>query len=313
MDENDCHVLSSMLKVLPTDDEIDLFNVISDENKIYSKEDLFIYELVKSKMIRPLESLKCLIYMADFEEEITRYEDSIDSIVVACNDILKSEFVVLFWSVYLLLANYMMSSKPGGGIIPCLKVESIESLPNTISPKNKSIALIHYIVHFFEENYPHLLANQLNDLNLNVASEFSIDSLKSDVSELDRGFKSLIDEMELRKQEEREYSKLSLFLKENEIRLNSVLANIKHAKDTYTILLSYFCEDSSVKNTEFFGYWLRFSNSVKDAKAKNKKLVYTQDDVAAIPLENKYDNSNEFIVQNEDVSIIAPTKNLSTA
>lgn len=298
-------------RIEPNADEIKAYREYNfqkkDPNEL-TDEDRFMFKL--SRVERLPAKLEIMSFMSTFFELVHAVRPRIEAIYLASKSTRNAKKFKKILEIILAFGNYMNSSKKGAAY--GFKMSSLDNLSITKSSDKKS-TIVHYIVDIVSTKYPDLKGFESELRYIEKAAQFSLENIMTDVTELEKGMKLTLHELNARQNAPPNPSKtqrniaLKDFCDNASEQLKKLKVDANNAKQSYTDCLEHFGEDAkSLDANAFFAILMRFSMNWKAAESENikrEKLRKAQELQKAIQENNNQDNSRNTVNNKNAVNL----------
>uniref|UniRef100_A0A5S6QAW8 FH2 domain-containing protein n=1 Tax=Trichuris muris TaxID=70415 RepID=A0A5S6QAW8_TRIMR len=253
-------------RILPTAEETKAYKEFEQMKKPVDslcEEDSFLLEL--SHVERLGQKLQILNFMGTFKESVATIVPVLDCVTSASQSLRKASKFGRILEVVLAYGNYMNSSKKGG--VYGFRVKSLDMLPFMKSPADKSISLLHLVAATVRRRFPDLLSFDDEFDQLDKAAASSMETLPSEVSELERSYDLVKKECTLRGDT---VPSLVNFLASIEGDMQTLRSSFKRADEAFKACVQYFGETTQgMTCATFFTIFVNFVKHWKQADADN--------------------------------------------
>ncbi len=263
-------------RMVPVEAEIKAYREYSAAGKDIEKlteEDRLMRQF--SSVERFTTKLQIMSFMASFDEIVRLVKPQVDTVSVASKSLRNSKKMKRVLELILALGNYMNSTKKG----PCygFKLESLDSLTITKSSDKKQ-HIVHYLADLVHDKYPEL-KNFISELKfIDKAAQYPLENILTNVRELEKGMELTRRELDKRlslinaKDKSDQNQSLQDFVDKASEIVIKLRSDTDSAQNAFKDVVEYFGEDSKSFDTNtFFGYFVRFFATWKNAEEENLK------------------------------------------
>ncbi|XP_045205613.2 formin-J-like isoform X2 [Mercenaria mercenaria] len=256
--------LKSLQKILPSQEEVDLFRSFDgDRAKLGSAEKFFMCLMGLPNYRLRVEGL---LIKEEFNANIEYIRPSIDSVIEAAKDVKENKNLHELLYLVLLAGNFLNAGNYAGDAAG-FKLSSLLKLTEIRANKPR-MNLMHYVVMQAEEKNPALLGFPDEMKFLKEASLASVENLTSDIKTLDEKLERInknIDSVgsDFKRQMEG-------FLKSARKEMYNLKEDLKDMESLRLELADFFCEDENTfKLEECFKILQTFCDRFNKAKTEN--------------------------------------------
>jgi len=226
-----------LIPIVPTDEEIEQFKEYAARNngtyEGLSVEDQFMAQFMNIERLG--HKLKILSFMAGFEESVKLIEPQLKNITAASKCIEEATLFHKVLEVVLAFGNYMNSSRKGAAY--GYKLASLDTLAILKSPTDRSVTLLHIICETIAKKFPELMKFHEQLKFAENASGVSLESLLTDIKDLEMKFALATKELELKGEEAP--ANLRQFVETARPKMESLGENCKLATEAFTSCVNF--------------------------------------------------------------------------
>ncbi|KAI8846857.1 hypothetical protein BC829DRAFT_445004 [Chytridium lagenaria] len=297
------HILSELLKVVPTDEELaslkqyenDVDNLASAEKFLFAMSEITHYE----------KKLKAMFFKSAYDEYMDDAETLVTSLRRATEDVKESKKFKEMLKVILALGNYMNSGQRGGAY--GFKLNSILKMADTKSTiTNRKHTLLHYLTELIPKKFPEIVGFQDELAHVEDGAKVTIPAIRQVLMTIRENLKTSENLVNILEKEEGAVpvpapapadpksgrvspSKLKpaaatgknaflvtlkTFYQSAQSAYEELDAKFKTADKEFEGLVNVYGEDPKVTTPEeFFGIFFKFVQSYNAAKADNEHAV----------------------------------------
>ncbi|KAH9488450.1 hypothetical protein Btru_062772 [Bulinus truncatus] len=256
--------LRSLLKLLPSQEEIDAFNAFDgDRERLGNAEKFFIILMGLPNYRMRIEGL---LIMEEFNTNMEWIRPSIEAVIQAARDIQESKSLKELIFLILVSGNYLNSGNYAGNAAG-FKLSSLLKLTELRANK-PGVNLMHYVAQEAAEKNARLLKFPEEMKFLKDASQVSVETLATDINSITNKVRAITDQICLAGKDFQQ--QMSIFLKEANIEVAELQEDLKEIEEIRAEMATYFCEDiSTFKLEEFFRILQTFCDKLKKAHEEN--------------------------------------------
>jgi hypothetical protein len=168
----------------PTADEMEAIGAYDGDLSLLAPTDKFYREV--GQIPRLTNRLNCWAFKFKFANETAQIQPDLETVTLACSEILNSKRFKEFLSVVLAIANFLNGKQARMKDNYGFQLSSLLKLRDTKSSDNKT-TLLQYIGVFCEQKYPHLVDLAADFEHLEQATRISVPDLVSEIKKLQLG------------------------------------------------------------------------------------------------------------------------------
>lgn len=271
--------LKEMKPFLPSPEQIGKLNVYrnasEDELSELHSSDRLMVQLIKIDRLG--QRWDCMLYKANFEEQVTLLEEGARKLYEASESLLGAENFKEVMRLILLIGNYMNNTGHKGGAFG-FKVSSINKLVDTKSVNNTT--LLHFLERTIHKEFP-AMETFLDELAKPAeAYRVNLQELRKGLGELRTGLKTIRNELEQyfntveAKEADNAYGKrMWRFHAEATERLAELGDDVTLADTKFSDVLKHYGEDEkNMQSSDFFGIYKTFVTSYKRCQNDNREI-----------------------------------------
>ncbi|KAL0478379.1 hypothetical protein AKO1_008596 [Acrasis kona] len=292
----------------PTSDEMEAINNYDGDISMLAPTDKFYREV--GQIPRLGARLNCWAFKFKFAAEIAQIQPDLETVTLACSEMINSKKFKEFLSVVLAVANFLNGKQNRMKENYGFQLSSLSKLRDTKSSDNKT-NLLQYIGVLCENKYPHLLELSSDFEHLEQATRISVPDLINEIKKLQLGvgavqnetdqYNKLIDktwaddgpeQVAERKKNDLFLQMMNKFLATANKQVSEVEGSLIAMNDQLSQLADSFAEDAkiiTVNPTDFLtkmnSFFISFRQSIDDYKKQReaderKKKRAEQDAIA---------------------------------
>ncbi|XP_059179273.1 formin-J-like [Physella acuta] len=256
--------LRSLLNMLPSQEEIDAINSFDgDRSKLGNAEKFFITLMGLPNYRMRIEGL---LIKEEFNTHMEWIRPAIEAIIQAAGDIQDNESLKELIFLILISGNYLNSGNYAGNAAG-FRLSSLLKLTELRANK-PGVNLMHYVAQEAAEKNPKLLRFPSEMKFLKDASQVSVESLVTDVSNIANKVRAITEQICLAGKDFQQ--QMSSFLKEANVEVNELEEDLKEIEHIRTEMATYFCEDlKTFKIEECCAILQTFCDKLKKAYEEN--------------------------------------------
>ncbi|XP_065897547.1 formin-like protein 2 isoform X2 [Dysidea avara] len=246
--------------LIPNDNEVKKIRTFLDDKKnpeTLPDEDRFVFELYMVERLGP--KLQVMEYMGNFYDDLNVLSQQVDAVIAASNSVLTAIKLKKVIEIILAVGNYMNSSKRGG--IFGFRLQSLDILSELKSTDGR-MTLLHYIASLIEKQFKDLSDFTDELFYLDKAASVSLELLKQDVKQMQKGFSVGASELVHNKANTR----LKEFVLDAEPKVNKLEHDLETGQESFENVVKFYGENPRhTQPSTFFGIFHRFSKAYRQA------------------------------------------------
>ncbi|CAL1534864.1 unnamed protein product [Lymnaea stagnalis] len=256
--------LKSLLKQLPSQEEIDALNAFDgDKERLGNPEKFFLILMGLPNYRMRIEGL---LVMEEYNANMEWIRPSIEAVIQAARDIQESDTLKELIFLILVSGNYLNSGNYAGNAAG-FKISSLLKLTELRANK-PGMNLMHYVAQQAAEKKPKLLKFPEEMKFLKDASQVSMESLTTDVTNIASKVKAITEQIVMAGRDFQQ--QMSIFLKEANIEVRELEEDLEEIEQIRHAMATYLCEDiKTFKLEEFFKVLQTFCDKLKKAHEEN--------------------------------------------
>ncbi|CAG5127924.1 unnamed protein product, partial [Candidula unifasciata] len=256
--------LKSLLKLLPSQEEIDAINAYTgDRDKLGIAEKFFICIM---KLPNYRMRIEGLLMMEEFNINMEWIRPSIEFVIQAARDIQASQSLKELIYLILISGNYLNSGNYAGNAAG-FKLSSLLKLTE-IRANKPGMNLMHYVAQEAEEKNPKLLKFPQEMKCLKDAAQVSVESLTTDINNIAGKVRAITEQIVCAGADFQQ--QMAFFLKEANFEVVELEQDLKDIEKIRVELATFFCEDvKSFKLEECFKIMQTFCERLQKATEEN--------------------------------------------
>ncbi|KAH3763660.1 actin binding protein [Pelomyxa schiedti] len=269
--------VSSVLKVIPTPEEIETLRAYPDPPSTLDKPEQFLLEIAKVPRLQ--QRLDALSFQQQFQDKMNEVEPMCKSVVLACQQLVTSKKLITVMEFVLAIGNFVNANSFRGGLYG-FKMDSLLQLSQTKSSSDPKQTFMHFIIDALGNQSPELPEWWDEVSAVDEARKVSLTQLASDVAGLRKGVKLVQTEIEAATSEDpmdKFKDIMTVFFKTASDDFTRVETAFKEAEEAFKKVLVFFCEDPKTTPEEFFGtvntFHIEFEKAKKDIKLIKEKAI----------------------------------------
>ncbi|XP_065578323.1 FH2 domain-containing protein 1-like isoform X2 [Artemia franciscana] len=269
-DEIGAERLRGLLKILPTNDEVEaLKSFDGDHNRLGSAEK-FLLQLIAVPSYRL--RIDAMLLKEEFSANVTYLEPAINAMIVAGEELKEDQRLRELLYMVVLAGNFLNSGGYAGNAAG-VKLASLQKLTD-IRANKPGMNLIHYVALQAEKKDKALLEVADNLPALEEATKATTDQLKNDVAALDLKVTRITKQLESQPTGSDIKEQMDEFLKLAETQVNELKEDLKMLDQIRSELAEFFCEEKETfKLEECFKVFFNFLSKLKHAVLDNQKRL----------------------------------------
>jgi dishevelled associated activator of morphogenesis len=244
--------IRALLKVVPTQDELDQINEFPNPEELGGAEQFL---MALGSVTRLEARLKALLIKDGFEKRSTAVEEQMNILEKTIEEVRDSSKLKDFLAFVLKIGNFMNGTGARGGAYG-FKLQDLVKLGDTKSFDNKT-TLLAYMIEYFEKSKPELIKLADDFPTIQEGSRESLNEVVKDCNQLegDRNFAK----NQLREDEVDDFSKtITAFLEEADSSLGNLTARKTSIEQKFKNLKKSFGEQPAVDTNDFFEGLVKF-------------------------------------------------------
>ncbi|EGF84247.1 hypothetical protein BATDEDRAFT_34176 [Batrachochytrium dendrobatidis JAM81] len=265
--------LSKLCKYAPKEDELDILK--SYEGDLSELGDAETYFIALMDIPRIEMRMNSMIFRRRFNDEIDEITTDCSTLLLACDQILKSNLLRELLQAVLIIGNYLNGTSFRGNARG-FRLESLMTLRDTKANNGKAVGtLLHYLAQYLQKNQQHVLEYMSDMPSVEAASRVSFNSLEDSIRQLRSGWQSIQLELETYKSQgfpkdtqDRFLDCFDTFLSKTKTPLDTAEETVKELRIKLDQVFHYFAEDVSdrMRSPEkFFDIFPTFSRNLQRA------------------------------------------------
>ncbi|XP_034249251.1 formin-like protein [Thrips palmi] len=268
-------------RMCPTEQESKAYREYILEKKdinLLTEEDKFLLQLSRVERLNTKLTIMC--YIGNFFDNVHLITPQVHAIISAASMVKNSAKLRRILEVILAFGNYLNSSKRGPAY--GFKLQSLDCLLDTKSADRRQ-SLLHYIAQTVRVKFPDLLSFESELLYIDKAATVSLENVRTDLTELEKGMEVVRREAEQRGNNPSAVGNaanngaslvLKDFLANAEEKLRRLKTDVKNAQETFRDCVELFGESPRTTDANaFFSLFVRFSRSFKMADQENEQRL----------------------------------------
>lgn len=293
-------------RMCPTEQESKAYREYVLEKKdinLLTEEDKFLLQL--SRVERLTTKLTIMSYVGNFFDNVHLITPQVHAIISAASMVKNSAKLRRILEVILAFGNYLNSSKRGPAY--GFKLQSLDCLLDTKSADRRQ-SLLHYIAQTVRVKFPDLLSFESELLYIDKAATVSLENVRTDLAELEKGMDVVRREAEQRGNNPSAVGNaanngaslvLKDFLANAEEKLRRLKTDVKNAQETFRDCVELFGESPRTTDANaFFSLFVRFARSFKMADQENEqRLRLEQAALASKQIEDQNAAPNQEVIR----------------
>ncbi|KAJ8309781.1 hypothetical protein KUTeg_011646 [Tegillarca granosa] len=261
--------LTTIRRYQPTQDEVEMYKMYSNRRHELHPVDQFMLQLCEIKCLRIRLDLVLILW--DFPRQMACVSETVDNLVKACDQLLRSKSMIAVLLYMLSIGNYMNSRyhklDKGFQLTSCERFISIRG-------GDGKYTLLHFLIDQLTASDPQLLdwtksvSAVKNCQNSSVkALSAEIEVLKNDLNKMKKDLKTLKSELKSSNQDDITFCKnAQKMLTDWEAELDKVTSKCNSAQQKYHNVLDKYGESVFLPSDQFFTSVSRFIEQFDNAK-----------------------------------------------
>ncbi|CAG5134241.1 unnamed protein product, partial [Candidula unifasciata] len=256
--------LRSLLKLLPSQEEIDAFNAYKGAIDKLGNAERFFFCLMKLPNYRM--RIEGLLIMEEFNINMEWIRPSIEAVIQAAKDIQDSQSLKELIYLILISGNYLNSGNYAGNAAG-FKLSSLLKLTE-IRANKPGMNLMHYVAQEAEEKNPKLLKFPEEMPFLKDAAQVSIETLTTDINNIASKVRAITEQIVVAGMDFQQ--QMAVFLKEANVEVLELEDDLSDIEIIRQELATFFCEDiRTFQLEECFSILRTFCERLKKATEDN--------------------------------------------
>lgn len=244
-------VLRQLLTFAPDDREARAIRKQEREDESLLEPAERLYLEIAASVPTYRERLRTVLLKAQFEERIALIKPHLETVIMACQELLTSEKLTIFIELLLTMGNIMNNSNASA-----FKITFVTKLMDYKSSVNKTTSVLDYLTRVIIKKCPHIAALEDDLRHVKDASRVPLKTLDKEISKLTSEIEVLEQDVEKINrecsiEEDVFQASIELFAVTAEEELKDVLALRKTVERKFHLLVRYFGE-GSIKPEELF-------------------------------------------------------------
>jgi len=235
---------------------------------------------------------KCMLFQIQFKSRIEEINESIETLLTACNDVKSSERLQKLMAIILTIGN-QINTGGDGNMAAGFTLDALLKL-NEAKAFDKKTSVLQYVIKVINKNDPTILKFKEEILSIEKAKDITLDAMLGDLKQLQseleevkkaaevegeklRGddgkltnpnIKMTLAELKEQKtsnriingvkyfnqmEHEKEFTPMEIFSQSAEFQVLEATEKTDEVKDGFSSVLKYFGEDEKMSTTDFFG------------------------------------------------------------
>ncbi|XP_012286898.1 uncharacterized protein LOC105703237 isoform X2 [Orussus abietinus] len=268
--------LRGLLKILPEVEEVEkLKNFEGDKSKLGNAEKFFLQLMqVPNYKLR----VECMLLKEEFEANISYLEPSINSMILAGEDLMTNKALQEVLYMVLVAGNFLNSGGYAGNAAG-VKLSSLQKLTE-IRANKPGMNLIHYVALQAERKRKDLLDFARNMSTLEAATKTTVEQLSNEFNSLDTKIKKIKSQIQLPTTDNDIRTQMSQFLQIAEQEMKELRKDMAELECVRQSLAEFFCEDTNTfKIEECFRVFHHFCQKFNEAVAENERRRIQEEQV----------------------------------
>eukprot|EP00062_Callorhinchus_milii_P016462 gi/632967768/ref/XP_007900164.1/ PREDICTED: protein diaphanous homolog 1 [Callorhinchus milii] len=265
-------IVQNLLKQLPEQDQLSALAELKDEYDDLSESEQF--GVVMSSVTRLRPRLQAILFMLQFEEQVSNLKPDIVSVKAACEEVRSSDKFAKLMELILLVGNFMNAGSRNAGAFG-FSISFLCKLRDTKSADQK-MTLMNFLGEICEEQYPDILGftEELN--HVEKASRVSAETLQKNLEQMGKQIstleKDITDFPEPQDEHDKFVEKMTSFVKVAREQFDKLSTMHENMEKEFEDLGQYFIfNPKKISIEEFFGDLCNFKNMFLQSVAENKK------------------------------------------
>ncbi|BFZ14740.1 hypothetical protein BsWGS_17779 [Bradybaena similaris] len=292
--------LRSLLKLLPSQEEIDAFNAYSGHIDKLGNAEKFFFCLMKLPNYRM--RIEGLLIMEEFNINMEWIRPSIEAVIQAAKDIQDSQSLKELIYLILISGNYLNSGNYAGNAAG-FKLSSLLKLTE-IRANKPGMNLLHYVAQEAEEKNPRLLKFPQEMSFLKDAAQVSIETLTADINTIASKVRAITEQIVVAGVDFQQ--QMAIFLKEANVEVLELEDDLRDIEIIRQELATFFCEDVKAFHLEECFSILRtfcerlqkatednVQRRLQEAKTERRRRISTEVRQSPRPDEQHMNKNNE--------------------
>uniref|UniRef100_A0A2C9JDZ5 FH2 domain-containing protein n=2 Tax=Biomphalaria glabrata TaxID=6526 RepID=A0A2C9JDZ5_BIOGL len=256
--------LRSLLKLLPSQEEIDAINTFDgDRDRLGNPEKFFIILMGLPNYRMRIEGL---LIMEEYNTNMEWIRPSIEAVIQAARDIQENKSLKELIYLILISGNYLNSGNYAGNAAG-FKISSLLNLTELRANK-PGMNLMHYVAQEAAEKNPRLLKFPEEMKFLKDASQVSVETLTTDISNIANKVRAITEQICVAG---RDFQlQMRHFLQDANVEVDELEEDLVEIEEIRVELARYFCEDiAAFKLEELFKILQTFCDKLRKAHEEN--------------------------------------------
>lgn len=273
------NMIKQFLQFIPTDEDATLIRdfVKNDEAKVsdLARAEQFFWEMLK--IPRYEQRLLCINYKMKFVERISEIRPDITIVHETAAMLKDNKKIAKLLEVVLAIGNYLNGDSFRGQAYG-FSIDLLSKLGDVKGAGSK-VTLLHYLASLIDKKFNELKDFTANFVALEKATRISLVTIGQEISDLDKGMKDLVKELDLSvKAGDTVFScALENFINENAPILEDLKLQRDEMETCFKHCVEYFGDDSKTATPEtFFGVFNAFISNYEKARKDNEKEMEAQ-------------------------------------
>ncbi|XP_037813759.1 formin-J-like [Lucilia sericata] len=264
----DLEKLKDLVKFVQKEDGVKSVETFQGDDKLLADAERFLYLLLKVPNFKL--RIDSMILKEEYALNLTYLEPSLNAIIQAGNDLMKSEKLKEVLGFIILLGNYVNSGGYAGNAIG-IQIASLTKLTELKANKT-GMHFLHKIVMELE-NYNAELLDFTNELSfLQNVYKVNIDEIEKDFKNLENALDIIRRQIELPTTQEDIKQQMSEFLHNAADKIETLKKLLEEMNALRITMAEYFCEDvATFKMEECFDIFYKFCEQFKQSLKENQK------------------------------------------
>ncbi|XP_046808498.1 formin-J-like [Lucilia cuprina] len=264
----DLERLKDLVKFLQKEDGVKSVETFKGDDKLLADAERFLYLLLKVPNFKL--RIDSMILKEEYRLNLTYLEPSLNAIIQAGNDLMKSEKLKEVLGFIILLGNYVNSGGYAGNAIG-IQISSLTKLTELKANKT-GMNFLHKIVMELE-NYNAELLDFTSELSfLQNVYKMNIDEIENDFKNLENALDIIRKQIELPTTQEDIKQQMWEFLNNAADKIETLKKLLDQMNTLRITMAEYFCEDvATFKMEECFDIFYKFCEQFKQCLKENQK------------------------------------------
>ncbi|ORY53477.1 FH2-domain-containing protein [Rhizoclosmatium globosum] len=264
-------IINELLKVVPTDDEIQSIKLYENEVENLAVAERFFQAM--SGISSYEQKLRAMYFQSSYDELLDDVENMIGWLKRATWDVRDSKKFKELLAIILALGNYMNSGQRGGAY--GFKLNTLLKLIDTKSSiQNRKHTLLHYLTEIMPKKFPEVIGFQEELSHVDDGAKVTIPQIRQIVVSIRdnlSSIKGLLSKLENDPTATKFYETLNKFYADAFATYQDVEIRFKNAEKEFEAIVVLYGEDAKTTTPEeFFGIFSKFVAAYNQAKLDNE-------------------------------------------